>query len=77
MVTRNIKQKRKLGSFRCIRIATDVISIILGVALFLLSGGSFRAVDAIAGIGTVLTSLCVGPTIDFFNRKVSRPLLHR
>lgn len=67
----------KLGSFRCIRIATDVISIILGVALFLLSGGSFRAVGAIAGIGTVVTSLCVGPTIDFFNRKVSRPLLHR
>jgi len=69
--------KWKLGEFRNIRIATDVVSILLGVGLFLLSGGSFRNVGTLAGVGTVVTSLCVGPLIDFFNRRIALPLLHR
>ncbi len=67
--------KWKLGKFKYIRTATDVCCVILGVALFLLGGGKWSGVPAIAGVGTILTAFFMGPLIDFFNRKVSIPML--
>lgn len=65
----------KKGQFKYIRIATDLVCVIVGVGLFLLGGGGFRAIPTIAGIGTIITAFFMGPLIEFFNKKVARPLL--
>jgi len=72
-----LTNKWKLGKFKYIRIATDVVCVIVGVVLFLLGGGSWSGVPAIAGVGTILTAFFMGPLIDFFNRKFSIPLLNK
>ena len=69
--------KWKIGKFKFIRIMTDVVCVALGVALFLLGGGSISAIPAFVGVGTILTAFFMGPLIDFFNRKVSAPFLER
>lgn len=72
-----LTNKWKLGKFKYIRIATDVVCVIVGVILFLLGGGTWSGVPAIAGVGTILTAFFMGPLIDFFNRKFSIPFLNR
>ena len=52
--------------FRFARIGTDLVCVGVGFAL-----------DATIGIGTLVTALCMGPLIDFFNRKIAVPLLNR
>ena len=52
--------------FRIIRIATDLICVGIGFLL-----------GATVGIGTLITSLFMGPLIDLFNRKVAIPFLNR
>ena len=69
--------KWKIGKFKFIRIMTDVVCVALGVALFLLGGGSISAIPAFVGVGTILTAFFMGPLIDFFNRRVSAPFLER
>lgn len=69
--------KWKLGKFKYIRIATDVVCVVLGIVLFLLGGGEWKDVPAMAGVGTILTAFFMGPLIDFFNRKVSVPMLQK
>lgn len=69
--------KWKLGKFKYIRIATDVVCVVLGIVLFLLGGGAWKDVPAMAGVGTILTAFFMGPLIDFFNRKVSVPMLEK
>ena len=49
--------------------------LILGVGIFLLSGGKLAQVPTIAGIGTIITALFMGPLITFFKRTLSDPLL--
>ena len=61
--------------FRYCRILTDVICVLLGGGLFLLSGKSFQELTAIAGVGTILTAFCMGPVIEWCNEHISRPLL--
>lgn len=70
-----LSEKFKIGRFHYVRITTDIICILLGIALFLLSGGSIAAVTSFVGIGTILTAFCMGPLISFFNRKLSSKLL--
>jgi len=65
----------KVGKFKYIRIATDMVCVVLGVVLFLLGGGKAGDIPAFVGLGTLLTAFFMGPLIDFFNRKVSQPLL--
>ena len=65
----------KVGKFKYIRIATDMVCVVLGVGLFLLGGGKAGDIPAFVGLGTLLTAFFMGPLIDFFNRKVSQPLL--
>lgn len=72
-----LTHKWHLGKFKYIRIITDVVCVVLGICLFLLGKGSFRDIPAFAGIGTVLTAFFMGPLIDFFNRKVSIPMLNK
>ena len=72
-----LSEKWKLGRFQFVRIATDAVCIVLGIALFCLGGGSVSEVFSFVGIGTVLTAFCMGPLIDLFNKKVSGRLLSR
>ena len=67
----------KVGKFKYIRIATDMVCVVLGVGLFLLGGGKAGDIPAFVGLGTLLTAFFMGPLIDLFNRKISQPLLKR
>lgn len=67
--------KWKLGKYKYLRICTDFICIILGITMFLLSTGTPDKITAFVGIGTIVTAFCMGPLIDWFNRKVSVPML--
>ncbi len=70
-----LANKWHLGKFQYIRIATDIICVLLGAALFLLGGGSWAQVPEIIGIGTIITAFFMGPLIEFFNVRIARPLL--
>ena len=65
----------KRGKFQYVRIITDVVCVLLGVALFLISGGAARDIITIAGIGTIITAFFMGPLIEFFNVHCARPIL--
>lgn len=52
--------------FKFCRIATDVICVSIGFVC-----------GKIPGIGTLITAFFMGPLVDFFNRKFSRPLLEK
>ena len=65
----------KKGKFQYVRIITDIVSVILGAALFVLGGGKISAIPTIAGIGTIITAFFMGPLIEFFNVHVARPIL--
>ena len=65
----------KKGKFQYVRIITDIVCVILGVALFLLAGGKLAQIPTIAGIGTIITAFFMGPLIEFFNVHVARPVL--
>jgi len=69
--------KWKWGQFRYIRICTDLVCVLVGVATFLLSGGKIGQVPAIAGIGTIITAFFMGPLIQFFNDHVAKKLLEK
>lgn len=67
----------KKGQFKYVRIATDVVCVIVGAVLYLLSGGDWAGLFGSIGIGTIVTAFFMGPLIDFFNRKISIPLLNK
>ena len=67
----------KIGKFKYIRIVTDVVCVVLGIAMFLIGGGAVAAIPAFVGVGTILTAFFMGPLIDFFNRTVAEPFLHK
>ena len=64
------------GKFQYVRIITDVVCVLLGVALVLISGGAVRGIIAIAGVGTIITAFFMGPLIEFFNVHCARPILN-
>lgn len=67
--------KWKLGKFKYIRIATDLVCVILGIVLFLLGGGETNKIITIVGAGTIITAFFMGPLIELFNDKIARPFL--
>ena len=69
--------KWKLAPFQYCRIATDLVCVICGVALFLAAGGTIGAIPTIAGVGTIITAFFMGPLIEYFNRTVARPMLNK
>ena len=67
--------KWKIAPFQYCRIATGVVCVISGCALFLMAGGTLGAIPTIAGVGTIITAFFMGPLIELFNVKFARPLL--
>lgn len=67
--------KWKLGKFKYIRIATDIVCVILGIVFFLAGGGEKNMIITIVGAGTIITAFFMGPLIEFFNEKIARPFL--
>ncbi len=67
--------KWKLWKFKYIRICTDLVCVISGALLFVLGGGEWKAIPTIIGIGTIITAFFMGPLIELFNEKISRPML--
>lgn len=65
------------GPFKFVRIGTDLVCVIAGVALFLMAGGTWGLVPTIAGVGTIITAFFMGPLIDYFNRKFAIPFLSK
>ena len=72
-----LTNKWKLGKFKYIRIATDIVCVILGAVLFILGKGEFKDIPTFIGVGTILTAFFMGPLIDFFNRKIAIPMLNK
>ena len=70
-----LADKWKLGKFKYIRIATDLVCVLLGTAVFLIGGGTWAEVPTIVGVGTIITAFFMGPLIEFFNVHIARPLL--
>jgi len=69
--------KWKLSQFKYLRIGTDFACVTLGILCFIVGGGKWSELGIVAGVGTMLTAFCMGPMINFFNIKVSRPFLER
>lgn len=66
----------KWWKFKYIRIITDLVCVIIGCVLFLLSGKSWKAIPTIAGVGTIVTAFFMGPLIEFFANLCARPFLN-
>lgn len=66
-----------IGKFKYLRIITDVVCVVLGVVLFIMSGGLAKDIPTFAGIGTIITAFFMGPLIEFFNEHVARPILKK
>ena len=64
-----------IWQFKFIRIITDVICVVAGVGLFLLATKKIDGIQAVVGIGTIITAFFMGPLVDFFQVKVARPIL--
>lgn len=71
-----ISKTWKIGKFRYCRIICDLVCVILGIVLYVLSGGELTEVTAIVGIGTIITAFFMGPLIEFFNIYAARPFLY-
>lgn len=70
-----ISKTWKVWEFRYCRIASDLVCVLLGTGLYLLSGGDLSGLTAIVGIGTIVTAFFMGPLIEFFNVHVAQPML--
>ena len=68
--------KWKIAKFKYCRIATDLVCVISGITLYLIAGGAISEIPTFVGIGTIITAFFMGPVIEFFNRKVARPMLN-
>lgn len=64
---------RKGWPFKFVRISTDLICVIIGTVCVL--AGAVGA--PLPGLGTIITAFFMGPLVDFFNRRFSRPLLDK
>lgn len=65
----------KLGKFKTVRIISDFACIALGLTMYVWGNRSIHGISAIVGFGTIVTAFCMGPLIDWINRKISGPLL--
>ena len=72
-----VAEKWKLAPFRYCRIASDLICVLIGVGLFLLSGHPVSELGQVVGIGTIITAFFMGPLIEVFNVHVAQPFLNK
>jgi len=66
----------KKGKFKYVRIATDVVCVVIGAILCLLAGNTWGQIFGSIGVGTIITAFGMGPLIDFFNRIFAIPVLY-
>ena len=59
-----------------IRIMTDFSCVAIGTILYFIATKGFGGYTAIVGIGTIITAFFMGPLIDVFSEKISKPMLY-
>ena len=69
--------KWHIAKFKFCRITTALICVIVGIIVFLIGGGSISVIPTFVGIATIITAFFMGPLIEVFNEKISRPLLNK
>lgn len=57
---------KKVVPFRFCRIGTDLVCVLIGLAL-----------GYVPGVGTLITAFCMGPLISLFRNKITEPMLAR
>lgn len=72
-----VAEKWKPAPFKVCRIVSDLICVVLGMVLFLLSGQSVSSLGAVVGVGTIVTAFFMGPLIEYFNVHVAQPFLNK
>lgn len=68
-----ISNRQDKVPFKFCRIFCDLICVMIGTACVLLGGKD----GVLPGVGTIITAFFMGPLVDFFNRKFSRPFLEQ
>ena len=71
-----ITETWKIGKFKYVRIITDLTCVIIGTILYYIATKSLNGITTIVGIGTIITAFFMGPLIDVFSEKISKPLLY-
>lgn len=66
----------KIGKFKYVRIISDFTCVAIGTILYFIATKGVTGLTAIVGIGTIVTAFFMGPLIDMFSEKVSRPMLY-
>lgn len=67
----------KKGQFKFNRIITDCACVLTGSITFLMAGNTLPALLEVVGIGTIVTAFCMGPLVDFFQRKTVVPIYNK
>ena len=68
-------QRQSRIKFAVCRVITDLICVLIGVTLLLISGQSITEIFGSVGVGTIITAFFMGPLITFFNTHVAQPML--
>ena len=71
-----ITETWKIGKFKYVRIITDFSCVLIGSILYFVATGGFKGLTAIVGIGTIITAFFMGPLIDVFSEKITKPMLY-
>lgn len=71
-----ITETWKIGKFKYVRVITDFSCVAIGTVLYFVAMKGFGGLTAIVGIGTIITAFFMGPLIDVFSEKISRPMLY-
>lgn len=71
-----ITETWKIGKFKYVRIITDFSCVAIGTILYFIATKGFTGLTAIVGIGTIITAFFMGPLIDVFSEKISKPMLY-
>ncbi len=71
-----ITETWKIGKFKYVRMITDFSCVAIGIILYFIATKSFAGLPAIVGVGTIITAFFMGPLIDVFSEKISKPLLY-
>ena len=71
-----ITETWKIGKFKYVRIISDFTCVAVGTILYFIATKGFGGLTAIVGIGTIITAFFMGPLIDVFSEKISKPMLY-
>lgn len=71
-----ITETWKIGEFKYVRIISDFTCVAVGTILYFVATKGFDGLTTIVGIGTIITAFFMGPLIDVFSEKISKPMLY-